>query len=385
MKITHRLAVVMLITIAFACAGARLMAQDAAPDATQQQQDVVAELADGTRVAGKLPADASFAVQTSEMNATVAIKMVDTITMSDDHKTALLAMQNGDSIRGTIESAPLPLTTADGKVRQFDLLSARTLTVFPAGGPAAEGLVFWNTLANEKEALKSLVGPDPTPYKPHRDAAVPAGREFLGGDHGGAMTITGSYASEVSARNLMLGDVGKLINPEQGCIEFWYCQAAKPVGYKYGVYRMFDGDYGLESCAQVYTIPYGLAFVLKCGGKQQSATVPIASVPDRQWLHVAAVWNRKGIHGSQDTMRVYINGKLMATCASGDWGDTAAGEADIGGGNDDCAGKFLIGNLKIWNREKTNFDDGKPPLADPKKLPAVKEEPQADDPDDDGG
>lgn len=360
------------------------MAQDAAkpaPDAPRQ--DVVAELADGSRVAGELPAAASFPVQTSEMKANIAIKLVDTITMSDDHKTALVTMQNGDRIRGTIDIKPLPLTTADGKVQQFDLLAARTLTVFPPGGPAAEGLVFWNTLANEKEALKSLVGPDPASYKPHRDAGVAAGREFLGGEHGGAMTIKGTYASEVSARNLMLGDLGKVINPEQGCIELWYSQAAKPVGYKYGVYRMFDGDYGLESCAQVYTIPSGLVFGLKCGEQQQEVTVPIASVPDRKWMHIAAVWNRKGIAGSHDTMRVYIDGKLMATGTSGDWGTTAAGEADIGGGNDDCAGKYLISNLKIWNREKTNFDDGKPPDVDPKKLPEVK--PEADEDDPDGG
>lgn len=355
-----------------------------APEAAQQ--DVVAELPDGTCVAGKLPADATLPVQTSEMKATVTIKLIDTITMSDDHKTALVTMQNGDRIRGAIDAKPLPLTTADGRVLKLDLNSARTLTVFPPGGPAAEGLVFWNTLANEKEALKSLVGPDPTPYKPHRDAGVAAGRGFPGDGPASAMTITGSYASEVSARNLMLGDLGKVINPEEGCIELWYCQAARPVGYKYGVYRMFDGDYGLESCAQVYAVPYGLVFEMKCGEKQQQEiTVRSAAVPSRQWLHVAAVWNRKGINGSHDTMRVYIDGKLMVAGASGDWGSTAAGEADIGGGNDDCAGKYLIGNLKIWNREKTNFEDGKPPMVDPKKLPPVKEEPPEDDPDDDGG
>lgn len=80
------------------------------------------------------------------------------------------------------------------------------------------------------------------------------------------------------------------------------------------------------------------------------------------------MWNRKGIEGTQDTIRLYLDGKKMASSAVADWGTTAGGVADICGGNDDCAGRFMMNNLKIWNYSKTDFNTAKKPDIDPKNL-----------------
>jgi hypothetical protein len=73
---------------------------------------------------------------------------------------------------------------------------------------------------------------------------------------------------------------------------------------------------------------------------------------------VAATWNRKGLDGSSDTLRLYVNGKKAASATDADWGKTAAGNADIGGGSDaNCSGKFILDNLKIWKQSKTDFAD----------------------------
>lgn len=88
-----------------------------------------------------------------------------------------------------------------------------------------------------------------------------------------------------------------------------------------------------------------------------------------QWAHLAAVWDRAGIDGTSDKLRLYVNGQKVAATASATWGSAVGARADIAGGNDgNIAGQFYLDNLKIFNYARTDFsnrlqeDDGVPEL-----------------------
>lgn len=81
-----------------------------------------------------------------------------------------------------------------------------------------------------------------------------------------------------------LKDLEKLINPEQGCIEFWYCETGHPVPNQFGYYRMLDGTYGLGGCVGFFASPDNIEFVLNCGGERVAVDCQIQSVPDNQWV-----------------------------------------------------------------------------------------------------
>jgi len=125
-----------------------------------------------------------------------------------------------------------------------------------------------------------------------------------------------------------------------------------------GVYRIFDGPYGIGSGVSLYLMPEGLSFGVGFGGQGRGASLPAAELTNREWIHLAGAWDRQGLDGSSETLRLYVNGKKVAAAKEKDWGTNAAGQADIAGGNDGrCAGKFFVDNLKIWNCAKTDFSD----------------------------
>jgi hypothetical protein len=83
-------------------------------------------------------------------------------------------------------------------------------------------------------------------------------------------------------------------------------------------------------------------------------------------MHIAGVWDRAGIAGTSDTVRLYVNGKVVAASAAADWGTTPCDERrsarpagacflDVAGCNDTCANTFAIDNLKVWNYAKSDY------------------------------
>jgi hypothetical protein len=61
-----------------------------------------------------------------------------------------------------------------------------------------------------------------------------------------------------------------------------------------------------------------------------------------QWIHLAGAWDRKGIDGSNETVRLYVNGGVVAVSHRDDWG-TRTGSmrkegclVDVAGCNDTC-------------------------------------------------
>jgi hypothetical protein len=147
------------------------------------------------------------------------------------------------------------------------------------------------------------------------------------------------------------------LNPDRGTISVWFKQNASPVAFSYGVYRIFDGGYGIgagigiSSDASNGKLNFGVGF----GGTESDVSYDITGY-NGTWIHLGAVWDRAGIDGSADKVRLYINGNVAAANTVGLWGTVVGSQADIGGGNDqNIAGKFAIDNLQVFDTAMTDF------------------------------
>lgn len=240
------------------------------------------------------------------------------------------------------------------------LLSIVTMVPATHADPG-DGLVLWNKLGGDEEVLNSAFGPNLEFYT--GGGSSPDGianREYVPGVFANGVTIgTGSYNNMQRIRNIVLTDLPNYISPEKGTIEVWYKQNEVPVAYSHGVYRLFDGSFGLESgiCFDV-TPASGLRLGLGFGGQYRNIMYDVNNFPNDQWIHLASVWDRSGIDGTSETMRLYVDGNKVALGTDNDWGTSVGYRADICGGNDhNIAQKFAMDNLIIWNYAKTDFSD----------------------------
>jgi hypothetical protein len=218
--------------------------------------------------------------------------------------------------------------------------------------------ILWNKLGSDAEVLNSAYGPNLSFYA---GGGFPDGignPAYVPGVFGNALTIgSGSYFSEEREHTVVWNNVNNYLSPDRGTISVWFKQNASPVGFSYGVYRIFDGAYGLgtgiglASEASTGMLGFGMDF----GGSYSGVSSDISSY-NGTWIHLGAVWDRAGINGSGDKIRLYINGNVAASTSDGSWGNVVGSQADIGGGNDqDIAGKFAIDNLQVFDTAMTDF------------------------------
>ena len=225
-------------------------------------------------------------------------------------------------------------------------------------------LVFWNTLGSDTEVLNSRVGPDLSFYTGGDGLNSPANHEYAPAKKGNGITIApGTYFVGQRLHNVVMTDPGTVINPERGAIVCYFRQNQSPVAYSNNPYRIFDGPYGLDCGLGFVSYDYigdglsdALWFELTLGGTTAIISSTNFNVYNGQWLRVAAVWDRAGINGTNETMRIYINGEKAAAGQDTGWGTLFGAQADIAGGNDqNIAGKFYVDELKIYDYAKTDY------------------------------
>lgn len=290
------------------------------------------------------------------------------------------------------------ITTANLDAGAIAVLLAGNLVVSQGGvqaaPPPARGLLLWNKLGRAHEVTHSAYGPNlalfncrdrSTPYFGRRCATDVQGRlAHPKGVFGRAAGITGGpFFSEARVHGAMLR--ASILNPERGAVEAWYRQMKNPVPYRHDQYRVFGGPYSLAGIDEVnlYSSDGRLHFALFFGEEPPPFVPPhlvdVRSTadgrvgyripsPSGHWIHVAGVWDRRGISGTKDRVRLYVNGKIVATSRSRNWGTTPCGRRvsarpagacfiDVAGCNDTCANAFAVDNLKVWNYAKTDFSD----------------------------
>lgn len=226
------------------------------------------------------------------------------------------------------------------------------------------GLVLWNTLGSDEEVLNSVIGPNLEFYRGGYWPHVQGDRDYVNGYSGNAVTLKGNYVNMHRVHNIILNNPGNYLDPEQGSIELWYYQTAVPIIYSHGIYRLFGGGYGLGSGIVFQAMhsgsgrPASIIVALIFGGTPCIIWYDIANINNNEWVHLAMSWDRNGIDGTTDTLRLYVNNVPVASTTQNNWGTVVGQRVDICGGNDhNLIGKFKMDELKIWNYAKTNFFD----------------------------
>jgi hypothetical protein len=266
----------------------------------------------------------------------------------------------------------------------------------PAPGGGARGLLLWNRLGSAQEVRHSAYGPNLTLFDCRdRAAAAPIfggscstdvrGKlRYIHGVDGLAATVGGGpYFPEARVHTAILRE--SILNPEHGAVEVWYRQRRNPVPFKHDQYRIFGGPYSLTGGDEVMLFSNSLGPRLHFElffGQEPPPFVPAHTVAARslvdgrrgyrisrlngRWIHIAGVWDRQGIAGPNDTVRLYVNGMVVAASKATNWGTTPCGRrvsarpagacfTDVAGCNDTCAKAFAVDNLKLWSYAKTDY------------------------------
>src|SRR5438067_2437641 len=106
--------------------------------------------------------------------------------------------------------------------------------------------ILWNKLGSAQEVLNSAYGPNLGFYPGGSFPDATGNPAYVPGVYGNALTIgPGSYNTYDREHTVVWNNVNQFLNPDRGTISVWYKQNADPVGFSYGVYRLFDGSYGL--------------------------------------------------------------------------------------------------------------------------------------------
>jgi VCBS repeat protein len=216
--------------------------------------------------------------------------------------------------------------------------------------PPANGLLLWNKLGSAAEISHSAYGPNlrlfacgdrTTPTHGHCGIDVPGLLAHPQGVFGSAAAIGGGpYASEERVHAAVLRS--SILNPEHGTVEAWYGQKQEAVPFEHDQYRIFGGPYSLAGIdeANLYGTDGRLHFALFFGEEPPPFVPPhlvaVRSLTDGRvgyrltgatgrWLHLAGVRDRRGIAGTSDTVRLYVDGVVVATSKDKTWGTTPCG------------------------------------------------------------
>jgi hypothetical protein len=238
-----------------------------------------------------------------------------------------------------------------------------TLVLVGVTEQASADAVLWNKLGSNTEVLNSAYGPNLSFFNSPGGIDLVGNPSYVPGVFGNGITIgPGSYATPYREHTIVWSGVDQYLNPNRGTIEAWYKQNQDPVPFDHGVYRIFDGSYGLGSgIGFTSEFPSGptpmLYFGMDFGGTPSFVSYNISPL-NGTWIHVAGVWDRNGIANSNDKIRLYINGIVVASNVVAGWGNTVGMLADIAGGNDaNIDGKFAMDNLKVYNTAVTDFSN----------------------------
>jgi hypothetical protein len=212
---------------------------------------------------------------------------------------------------------------------------------------------------------------------------------YVQGFSGGAATIGGGpYFPEARVHSAVLRT--SILNPEHGAVEVWYRQTKNPAPFRHDQYRIFGGCYSLVGVDEISLCsrgdsggprlhfalffgeeppPYTPAHLVEARSLSDHAEGARISALNGHWIHVAGVWDRSGIAGTRDTVRLYVNGEIVAAAQDGSWGTTPCGRRvsarpggacfiDVVGCNDKCARAFAVDDLKVWDYAKTDYGGG---------------------------
>ena len=174
--------------------------------------------------------------------------------------------------------------------------------------------VLWNRLGSEEEVQSSEIGPGGTIVGTvNFDHEVQFGK--------GITPNTGGAGSGVDFPTTVA-------DPERGCVELWAQFYDVPRAYSHGVYGFVNASHWSHNVLSFDWYNGAdkgdtgrLQFVLKFNSEGPSVNYRPFDPAMNQPVHLAVVWDRYGIDGTGDYMRIYVDGVLAASgTESNDWG-----------------------------------------------------------------
>jgi hypothetical protein len=228
------------------------------------------------------------------------------------------------------------------------------------------GPILWNKLGSLDEVRNSEVG---------ANFIVEGNVGFTDGVFGNGFFSTGHW---YLGNRIIIPENGLQLDPQGGTIEAWVMYPQDPIvwAYDYGMFGILDGCYqsgsGRDNTLGQQVINFigdGVTgdlytyYVLVNFGNTVRVEIPnIDQVfQPGDFHHVAIVWEKDGIDGSSNRIRVYIDNVLMGSSDDNNWGtDPDVGNRHTvakGAGFDDGTPAFVIDNLEVWNYARTDFSD----------------------------
>lgn len=292
---------------------------------------------------------------TSESDPVYSSSVAGSITQEDtiawnnkvDNETQTIAdvIAINNSANGRIKNLANPLDNQDAVTKYYVdsiLETLHTLIVLET-----EHLLLWNKLGSVQEVQNSAIGPDGTIIDSvHFNNDVKFGK--------GITPKTGNGNSGVDFPTT-------IVDPEKGCVEMWVEFYYEPQAYNYGAYGFINVAHWSSDIMSFFWYNDGrLSFNIKFNGTKRKVELndynPSLNTP----VHLACVWDKNGINGSGDYMRIYVNGSLVASNnIDNDWGtDNTSGIFRIAAPwdsdylNED---RYSVDQIKLWDFAKTNF------------------------------
>ncbi len=226
------------------------------------------------------------------------------------------------------------------------LILEDTLSPVAVAGNAMESPLLWNTLRSKEEVENSINGADGSLVGTVSfDSIARYGR--------GITPHTGNAGSGVDFPV-------STVNPDSGSIELWAKFYDIPTPYSHGVYGFVNANHWSHNVLSfTWYNPDRLQFVLNFNGTSVTSEtfgfVPELNTP----VHLACVWNRTGIGGSEDYMRIYVNDSLVASNSTENtWGtDNSSGDFRVATtwDNNFSVSRYSLENIKIWESSRTGF------------------------------
>lgn len=269
---------------------------------------------------------------------------------TDEQNLADVLAQGTDAGGVKIENLAEPTSDMDAATKAYvDELEARVASFEYAMLGNSNGMVLWNKLGSPFEVENSSVGPDGIII-----GAVNFNNDVM---YGKGATPNGKGDENGIDFPTTVAD------PERGTVEMWAEFYEPPVPGQYGVYGFVNSAHWTHNVVAFYWHNADSKFEMTLGfnGTVRGVSMTGFSPPLNEPVHLAFVWDRGGIDGSGDYMRVYVDGNVIATnTIENDWGtDNSSGNFRVGAPWDSnySTDRYSLDNIKVWDHAKTNFGD----------------------------
>jgi len=325
--------------------------------ATNQQLSVIVDLVDGSRINGS-PEASSVPLETSFGKMSIPLERIRRGDFRDDRRTVELTLINGDKLTGTWSGEKFGLQALFGKISiPAELMSGVSVST---RGPAAAGLLFWNTMESERDVKNGRIG---------AKGKFVAGK-FADGKFGKGLSV--DFTQGVAAVFPVDG-----IPARKGCMELWVKLAGVPQGITDGAGPMLFGVFRKET--PMLTLSFcnndgfsgggllGYVYGTRCntgGFGGWTFDRALGAGTEQEWHHYALVWDLDGIKGVDDGTKktaVFLdgklNGKMWHQALLENPGDLKGSELRIMHEQTIRQGSAVLDNLKVWDYPKIKFDD----------------------------